>query len=388
MNEITYKHIPLKELYSWAENIISKSNKGDFVPITLHRAKAMQANPYAAPEDVSMIAAYLGEKCVGFFGVMPIMVKLGDSTEKISWFTTWTVSPETRGMGVGGGLLKSALTIKEDFMIVGSHFAVRACEKQGFDKFDLFEYAMIDLRTMGRVNPISFLMRLARKVSTKFNKELNIEKNIQKINNSFGTFYIPITMKMLYSNTLKQLPANLNEVEIEQVKNVSEIDHSLMPNHAFLRDEKVINWMLDHPWVAKTGASATEKMDYYFTDARDEFEMQAFEFKKDGQKIAWLTLMVTKIGESRRQIRVLDCIAKPEHLPYIQKFIIEKAHKYGAVQIIGDTNVLNVLSKTSMKNVYQTKSRVYQTFTSKESVFANQWQKITQRFADGDMAFT
>ena len=85
----------------WAEEIVSKAGEGDFVPITLHRAEAMAANPYGAPEDVSMIAAYLGDKCVGYFGVMPIMVKLGDVLEKISWFTTWTVAPETQGDGRG-----------------------------------------------------------------------------------------------------------------------------------------------------------------------------------------------------------------------------------------------------------------------------------------------
>ena len=77
MNEITYRHILLKDLVPWAEEIVSKAGEGDFVPITLHRAEAMAANPYGAPEDVSMIAAYLGEKCVGYFGVMPIYGKAG-----------------------------------------------------------------------------------------------------------------------------------------------------------------------------------------------------------------------------------------------------------------------------------------------------------------------
>lgn len=388
MSEIKYKHIPVKNLYSWAEAIISKSSDGDFIPITLQRAKAMSENPYANSDDISMIAAYLGDRCVGYFGAMPIMVQLGEVREKISWFTTWTVAPETRGMGVGSGLLISALTVNEDFMIVGSNFAVRVCEKQGFDKFEVFKYAMIDLQTLGRFNPLSFLLRLSRKISSKIGKELDIEKKIKKYNDKFGKLYTQIFKNSIYSKTIKQLNIDIDEIQINEVKSVSEIDSSLFPSHAFLRDEKIINWMLDYPWVALKGYSATEKMDYYFTDARSEFELKAYEFAlKDGEKFGWLTLMLTQVS-GKRQVRVLDCLFSESNMPYARQFIIQKAHELGAVQIMGDLNVLQPFSKTSMRLSYTEKTRVYQTMINKNSVYAEEWQKIKQRFADGDMAFT
>ena len=392
MNEITYRHILLKDLVPWAEEIVSKAGEGDFVPITLHRAEAMATNPYGAPEDVSMIAAYLGDKCVGYFGVMPIMVKLGDVVEKLSWFTTWTVAPETQGMGVGSGLLKSALTIEEDFMIVGSHFAVRTCEKQGFARFEDFEYSMIDVRLVGKYNPVSAGMRLLRKVSTLMGKEWQVEKKIQKVNQFFAKLYVPMVREGMYAKTLEELDVavtlEMKGIEIRRVPKVAKIELELLPAYAFLRDEKVINWMLEYPWVAKTGESATEKMNYYFTDARDEFEMQAYEFYEGAKRVAVLTLMVTKIGKDRRQVRVLDCLAEDALLPLIRKFVVEVAQEYGAVQMMGDVRVLGALAETAMGKVYEVKERTYQTMTKKDSVFAKDWEKITKRFADGDMAFT
>ena len=293
---------------------------------------------------------------------------------------------------MGSGLLKSALTIEEDFMIVGSHFAVRACEKQGFARFEDFEYSMIDLRLLGKYNPVSVGMRLLRKASTVVGKEWQVEPKIQKVNQFFAKFYVPMVGETIYAKTLKELDEavtlEMKGIEIRRVPKVAEIELEMLPEFAFLRDEKVINWMLNYPWVAKTGESATEKMNYYFTDARDEFEMQAYEFYEGAKRVAVVTLMVTKIGKDRRQVRVLDCLAEDALLPLIRKFVVDVAQDYGALQMMGDVRVLGALAETAMGKVYEVKERTYQTMTKKDSVFAKDWEKITKRFADGDMAFT
>ena len=129
-NGIRFNTLKVSELEAFAEGLIKKAQPGQFVPITLQRAQAHAHNPYADPEDVALLAAFDAEnEVVGYFGIMPMRLRVGDDLYKTHWFTTWSVSPKVRGRGSGGELMREALSLKLDFLIVGSVHARRVCKR-------------------------------------------------------------------------------------------------------------------------------------------------------------------------------------------------------------------------------------------------------------------
>ena len=131
-SDIRIEHIKVKDLIPFAERVISASAEGQFIPISMQRAEAHAHNPYAAKEDVALLVAIdSDEEVVGYFGILPLLLREGQNYHKVHWFTTWNVSTKVRGRGVGGNLMAEALTLGHDFLIVGSVHArtasIRRC---------------------------------------------------------------------------------------------------------------------------------------------------------------------------------------------------------------------------------------------------------------------
>ena len=153
--DIRIEVIKAKDLHAFASAIIKKANAGQFIPITLHRALAMSKNPFAAPDDVSLLVAYHGEELIGNFGIMAVRLQHGGDFHKSQWFSTWMVSPKFLGRGVGSKLMQAALDLGQDYFIVGSKPARRVCDKFGFKRLEPYRFTVIDFRLAMRFNPIS-----------------------------------------------------------------------------------------------------------------------------------------------------------------------------------------------------------------------------------------
>ena len=120
-SDIRIEHIKVKDLVPFAERVIGAAKAGQFVPISMQRAEAHAHNPYAAKEDVALLVAIdADEEVVGYFGILPLLLRHGSDYHKVHWFTTWNVSSKVRGRGVGADLMTEALTLGHDFLIVGS----------------------------------------------------------------------------------------------------------------------------------------------------------------------------------------------------------------------------------------------------------------------------
>ena len=56
--DIRIELVKVKDLQVFASGIIKEAKPGQFIPITLHRALALSKNPFASPDDVSMLVAF------------------------------------------------------------------------------------------------------------------------------------------------------------------------------------------------------------------------------------------------------------------------------------------------------------------------------------------
>ncbi|KAA3647021.1 MAG: GNAT family N-acetyltransferase [Chloroflexi bacterium] len=384
---IRVEAIQVKDLISFAEDVLSKAGPGDFIPITMQRAEAQANNPYAAPEDAALLVAYSGEELVGYFGILPIMLQHGNEHSKVHWFTTWMVNPKLRGAGVGSALMQAALDLDKDFMIVGSKPARRVCRKFGFFDFDPLEYAVVDFRIAGRYNLFSILLRAARKLLRLVGLKLNIDRLNKWLQGFFETLFGFLGKPFAYSlvkGAAKRLPP---EIDIRQAGQIKPLPGKQSNAVKFRRSEEVVNWMLAYPWVLQPGESTTEAMDFYFTDTRPDFQYLAYELYAGEDYQGYLTFQLSKIT-GQRVLKVLDHSLLDEEL--LLSIALDEARKQRVALLeIAKQPAKSLRQSVIGRSLVQIKQRIYQgQARSESSPLGKHWREIELDYVDGDTPFT
>jgi hypothetical protein len=392
--DIWFQHIKVKELVGFAENLIQSAEAGQFVPISLQRAKAHANNPYADPEDVALLAAIdADDEVVGYFGILPILLRVGDTLHKCHWFTTWSVSSKVRGRGIGTDLMHEALTLNKDFLIVGSVHARRVCRRFGFWEREPLRYYWIDPSGMSSLNPLTILLRLCRKlVSTlSINLKIRISNPATK---AIDGILSPLTRRLFYPLLTRKLTPFTRDLQTKQVaKILSEPDQETSrPAVELHRGLEAINWMLTYPWILDTGSSPTEEMDYYFSDTRPFHKFITLEIynPKDGKYEGYVIFSVSK-KKSGVFLKTLDYQVRhrSQHVK-ILALAIELGRRYDAAAIEIPDEVAQPLLKSFLgRAVLVAKNRIYQCHPKSEnSPLGQHWQDIERHLYDGDMAFS
>lgn len=392
--DIHYEHILVRDLETFASSIIKNSKPGQFIPITLQRARAHANNPYAAPDDVGLLVAVDNEgDVVGYFGILPLMLRVEEQLHKCHWFTTWSVSDKVRGMGVGSGLMREALTLEKDFLIVGSVHARRVCQKFAFWERDPLQYIWIDPSGMAALNPLTWILRLVRKITHlgEFNLKIPISTRATR---TIDHLLAPLTRRFFYpllTRRLKNILQGTHFLQVSQIRR--ELPKGMeKPAIELHRGPEAINWMLQYPWVVEAGSSPTEDKDYYFSDARPRHEFIAFELLGSTSE-DYLGFVVFQVSQkvSGTFLKTLDyAITDPNQYQQILALAVRLGRINNAITIEVPEMVAKPLYKWSLHRLLLLrKSRIYQCHPySEDSPLACAWQDITLRLYDGDMAFS
>ncbi len=393
-NNIRYEHIKVVELVDFAEKAISAAQPGQFVPITRQRAIAHSHNPYAEVDDVALLAAIdADDVVVGYFGVLPMRLRVANELYKTHWFTTWSVSGKVRGRGVGSRLMKEALTLKEDFFIVGSIHARRVCRKYGFWEREPLTYFWIDTSGMAVLNPLTWGLRLTRKVLHL----LKIDKSIPVTNRTtkaLNRALAPLTKKIFYGflNRLQEKwMTKFTFKEVDQIR-TDVVTRQDTPEAEMHRGVEIVNWMLAYPWVLKTGQSPTEDKDYYFSDTRPMVELMGCEiYSPDGESYwGYAAFSVSQKG-ANVFLKTLDFqLVEPEYYRYVLALALEIGRKFKADTLEIPQELARFLQNRLLgKILLQEKQRIYQCMPkADDSPMAQSWHHIKLHLYDGDMAFS
>jgi len=391
---IRFEHVKVSDLEAFAEDLIKKAHPGQFVPITLQRARAHAHNPYADPDDVALLAAFDEEgDVVGYFGIMPMRLRMGDDLYKTHWFTTWSVSPKVRGRGVGAELMREALSLKLDFLIVGSVHARRVCKKYGFWEREPLHYYWVDPSGMGNLNPLTWALRLLRKSAhlLKINKEIRV---VNPATRKLATALSPLTRRLFYPLLARKLKPVLDRSLYNEVTQVrSELPQTLVPPGAELhRGLEAVNWMLSYPWVLETGQSPTEQLDYYFSDTRPLHSFIALELYDPNGEIynGYVVFSVSQKGKEVA-LKILDYrVSVVSQYTIILALAVHFGKKF-QVDILEIPDEVAETLKGSLlgRIILLPKRRIYQCFPkSEESPLAGAWADLELHLYDGDMAFS
>jgi len=392
-NTIRIEHIKVCNLSEFANQLINAARPGQFIPISMQRAIAHTNNPYADEEDVGLLVARdEDDEVVGYFGILPMMLRVNDKFFNTHWFTTWSVSTKVRGMGVGSKLMEEALTLNKDFLIVGSIHARRVCQKNGFLERDPLTYYWIDVSGMGQINPLIGILRLYRKINhiLKNNKHISISNSTTKwIDKQLS----PWTKRFFYpllSRKLTKFFDKFKYTEVHKIRSGQERMH-YSPDVELYRGIEAVNWMLEFPWVVETGQSRTEHLDYFFSDTRPLHRFIAFEITDNFDAYQGFVVFSISQKEGSFVLKTLDFQFKDSNQhPWILALAVHYGKKFKVDTIEIPWEAASYLQTSLLgKTLLQEKTRIYQCHPkSNDSPLAGAWHDINLHLFDGDMAFS
>jgi GNAT superfamily N-acetyltransferase len=391
---IRIERIKVKDLPEFAQAVLEKTREGQFVPITMQRAVAHAHNPNADESDVGLLAAVDEEgDVVGYFGILPIILRRGDTYHKVHWFTTWSVSSKVRGKGVGTRLMAEALKLNYDFLIVGSIHARRVCQKFKFWEREPFKYYWLDTSGMGRLNPLIWLRRVYRKTRWLLRYRRTAVQITTPQTEAIDRIFSPLTKWVFYGLLARGLDKVLNEIRIEQVTEVRNVPptRATAPAVELYRGAELVNWMLIYPWIAEPGGSMTDRMDYYFSDVREMYRFISLELNTpEGEYLGFVVYSVSKKAD-KIVLRTLDYqLTDLTSLRYVYALAIKYGKEYKADIIEMPLQVGATLKGSLLGRILlEEKKRIYQCMPREESSpLAKAWSEIVFQIPDGDMAFS
>jgi GNAT superfamily N-acetyltransferase len=392
-DDIRFEHIKVKDLHEFAERVLGAAQAGQFVPITMQRALAHANNPYAAKDDVALLVAIDGEdEVVGYFGILPLLMRNGEEMFKTYWFTTWSVSPKVRGRGVGAQLMAEALSLKQDYLIVGSVHARRVCRKYGFWERPPLTYYWLDTTGMGHLNPVVWLRRLVRKALHILRVDRTIALQTPLSERMDNLFEKPLK-RFFYALLTGAQTDVLAGTQVRVVDQISGEPTTLpqVPPIELHRGIDAVNWMLQYPWVVENGHSVTDDMDYFFSDTRPLYRFIPIEtHSPEDDHQGFVVLSVSQKGE-KMVLRVLDYkFNNPADHKYILALAIQYGREYSADTIELPFDAVTDFRRTLLGRILlHKKERIYQCMpSSDDSPLAEAWENIHLKLVDGDMAFS
>ena len=379
-------------MITFAAREISRARRGQFVPITMQRAVSHTHNPYADDDDVSLLVAYQGDTCVGYFGIMPVMLRHLDRFYRVFWFTTWRVSPEFKGKALGSRLMSEALALDQDYIIVGSGPARHVCRKFGFLEREPLVYYQVDLTGLYRLNPVRGMMRVVRKLMKLFKRKIVID-NI--VTDAFEKVLSPVTKRVISILLYRRFRMIIGEIRLREVERLERFPapgNGEEPTTALHRGIDTINWMLEYPWILEPGQSATAEMDYYFSDVRPFFRNIAVEILDEPSGIyrGFAVMSVSK-KSAKNTLKLLDFSCSGASADRVLlAAVIRYAREF-------DADIVEIPEKLGLQLedtflgwlVLRQKRRIYQFHPKSDtSPLGLHWKDIELNYCDGDMAFS
>jgi hypothetical protein len=386
--QIRLQKIKVKDLYKFACQVVSKAKKNDVIPITKGRAVAYANNPHADENDIGLLVVYMGEKCLGYLGIMPGLLKAGDRFSKVHWFSGWYVPPEFRVTSIGGVLLMNAFSLKYDLVITGlSRIAQRVLRSLGLHEIAPLAYCVLE------INRLALLFSLAQKALRKIGIKPTLTDVIFRIPERI--FCSPIK-KILYNMLFYYHKGGMEEISYKEVSKVGNGPIEQAKYNAasteFYRGTEVVNWMLQDKWMPELEKAEEADLNYYFFNARDISKFIALEVYSPDRRDykGFLVLSVTSEG-LKTVLKVLDF----HFFNYADyKYILPLALKYAKIYLsdyIEFPASLGVYIKGGIltKFLFQKKKRIYFCHPKdKNSLMAVSLNDIKLNYCDGDTAFT
>ena len=309
-DQIRIEKIKFKEIYKFARNALSQPPYQAAAPISLRRALSQSNNPYGRPDDVVLLVALRDDKCVGYQGLLPGLFCHNGELKRVHWSTAFFVSPDYRGEGIAGCLLKEVKKLNIDFPVTRmTERARQAYLKAGFKELGNLTYYQLRMEKIRKLDAIFQEAEASLGLDTDPDEISKLNADARR---GEGALY-QRSKKIFYRQLLADLKPKQQAFEHEAVVQIDaqaqQIIQKQLKNPRFFRGIEAINWMLKYRWVisARHETAEAEGEPYYFSLVSELFDYVALEIYSANKKVfkGFLILSVL-VKKGRTWVKILD----------------------------------------------------------------------------------
>ena len=386
-NQIKIRKIKLKNLEEFSQEALSDPAFQMVAPISIIRAASQTKNPHSGPDDISLLAALWDNRCIGYHGLLPGILKIDENETKIYWGSTVYLDTGFRGQGHGKRLIREIQNTAVDLVLTDISTSVEGIyRRMGFKTLGDLPYFQLRLDEFG-----------FWPAHRQYQRDGKDQPGVVGLNlNRLGNWVYRQTKKWVYSVVFHKLETHRYEFKSKAVNQLDEHLKPLMtqqsPIATFHRDFDTVNWMLQHPWIVSKKAAKEDVQNYYFSSVRDLFKFVALEiFSPDRKTRKGFLILSLSRKKNKFVVKILDHHFYDSQDAFIAAYCgIKYAKDLLADRIEYPESLNGFFSQLPFLNrVIKRKKRLYLFYPkSNDSPLAVSGDKIKLDYCDGDTAFT
>jgi GNAT superfamily N-acetyltransferase len=392
-DQIKIETIKLKEIYNFARNALSQPSYQTAAPISLRRALSQSNNPYGHPDDVALLVALHGDKCVGYQGLLPGLFCHNGELKRVHWSTAFFVSADYRGEGVAGCLLEKVKELNIDFPVTRmTESARQAYLKAGFKELGNLTYYQLRMEKIRKLDAIFQEAEASLELDTDHDEIWKLNSDGQRRE---AALY-QRSKEIFYQHMMAGLKPEQNAFEharVDQISTQAQKAIRLQSNiPRFYRGIEAINWMLKYRWIISAQKEKNEAEPYYFSLVSDLFDYVALEIYAAGKSVfkGFLILSVSS-KKGRTWVKILDfAFEDTADSALAAYFGLMYAKKFGADRLEFPAGLLDYFENMPLLQPLIKKQKRLYLFYPKthESAFESCIAGIELDYCDADTAFT
>jgi hypothetical protein len=231
------------------------------LPITKHRALSYCQNPRAEKDDPVLLVAYQDDQVIGYLGLLPDKMFVGEATYKFGWLTSWWVDPTFATTGVGAILLFKALTAYHQHLGVSGGSKVARQALQASQKFTA-------LKTLPGLE-VRFRFRVTKSMLRKL-PAVKIFQVLFKICDVLIDEVVDLRCFFWMRRNIA-----CRRLTYEYIHTIDEeTSHFIQRHHQndLTRKGKAdLSWMMRYPWILSAPLEDSASRRYYFSSTASRF---------------------------------------------------------------------------------------------------------------------
>lgn len=374
--------ILVKDLYRFSCEYLDNPGSQSISPITRHRALAQSKNPYADPDDVGLLVAYDGERCIGYQGILPGLVRGRSGPRKVLWFTANYVLPEFRKRMVGILFLKHVMSMGCDVVATGfEHAGAHMLKGLHFRELGPLTYGKLNFE---RLDVVGRLLSRGYRLQRRWAVLRAIAGRAAAVSR---TLLFRPARSLYFRGLARHVQQRLEGVHVREARNVrasAQSDENPAPR--FERGVELINWMIEFPWVTENQAPTVPP--YFFSDTRDLARHIVLELESaDGRDLGFAALFISELG-GRRYVKITDHRCAPQNREAMLCACLKYVLEYRASEIHWPLSFEDVAARLPLANwLLERVQRPYMYFPSAQSPIAEVAQEMALDLSDGDCSF-
>lgn len=385
-DSIQIEKIKLKDLHAFSRRALCDPAFEDVLPIAPVRAFSQAKNPFGDPDDYALLVAYADRRCIGYFGLVPGLLRHHDRLSKIYYASTFFISPAMRSQGVGQLILNELKQLEIDIVLTGMNkSAKRAYERIGFEKLGNLPFFQLRIEKINRFQPF-----WAKIFGVLTKRPGHFETLVSHLEQIEAVIY-RLSKKIWYSRALNYYKnQKLHCKTVNKVNRETEGARPSRPSPEFIRGAAIINWMLKYPWIRSSSEGEKKLGNYFFSNVRDFFKFFALEiYAADRKSLKGFLILSVSRHRNRTVIKTLDFLISAADLHLIGLATLKHAGKFLADRIEFPAELAFFFRQNRrLKPLLKQRRRLY-LYQPKDpgSPLKKSAGKIALKYCDSDTAF-